>query len=185
MRLCVIDFETANQHMASACAIGVLVIEDGMVVEEYATLIQPHPAYDHFDQFNIQIHHITPDMVKDAPTFASIYPDLLLRMDDCILMAHNAAFDMAVLRSLIHTYGLKKPKVTYVDSLEVARRCFPQLRNHKLNTVCDHLDISLNHHDALSDARGSALIALNTMALLEEFDTEHWISALQLKQLVL
>lgn len=181
MRLCVLDFETANEHPASACSIGVIVVEDGMVVAEYSSLIQPHPAYDRFDAFNIRIHHITPEQVKDAPSFAQIYGDLLDLFEGSVLMAHNAMFDMGVLRALIHAYRLETPRVTFVDSLEVARRCYPELTNHKLNTVCDFLMITLDHHEALSDARGSALIALNTMAALEEFDVERWIDRLHLK----
>lgn len=181
MKLCVLDFETANSHPASACSLGVLVIEDGVILHEWVSLIQPHPAYDNFDPFNIQIHHITASMVKDAPSFAQIYPILLDFFEESILMAHFAPFDMKVLSELIHVYGLQLPKNHYIDSVEIARRAFPSLPNHKLNTVCAHLAIELNHHEALSDARGSALIALHTMSQLEEFDLMTWIKKIGVK----
>ena len=181
MKLCVLDFETANSHPTSACSVGVLVIEDGVILHEWVSLIQPHPAYDHFDPINIQIHHITPIMVKDAPNFAQIYPLLLDFFEDAILMAHFAPFDMKVLSELIHVYGLKRPDNQYIDSVEIARRVFPGLPNHKLNTVCAHLEIELNHHEALSDARGSALIALHTMSLVDEFDLVEWMKKIGLK----
>lgn len=185
MKLCVLDFETANSKLASACSIGVIVIENGMIIKEYSSLIQPHPAYDYFDPFNVSIHNITYEMIKDAPTFEEIYVELLECFEGSILMAHNASFDMAVLNACMHTYGLKKPKINFIDSLEIARKCYPQLHNHKLNTVCSYLNIPLNHHDALSDARGSTLIAMNTMSDIEEFDVENWIDLLHLKQRIL
>ncbi len=182
MKLCVLDFETANRHMSSACSLGVLVIEDGVILKEWVSLLQPHPAYDHFDRFNISIHQITPNMVHDAPNFASVYTELLDLFEGSILMAHNANFDMAVLRSLIETYGLQKPKLQYIDSLEVSRKAYPFLPNHKLNTVCDFLGVKLNHHEALSDAKGSAMIALYSMIDSQVFDLEEWISLLHLKK---
>lgn len=181
MKLCVLDFETANQHPASACSLGLLVIEEGMVIHEWSSLIQPHPAYDTFDPMNTLIHGIKKDDVCQAPEFITVYPELLALMEDTVLMAHNAMFDMTVLKALMHVYGLSIPNLPYIDSLEVARKMYPQLRNHKLNTVCEYLSIQLNHHDALSDAKGSALIAMNTMADMQEFDVERWMKRLNLK----
>ena len=181
MRLCVLDFETANGHPASACSLGLLVLEEGMVIQEWSSLLQPHPAYDRFDPMNVLIHGIKPEDVKDAPDFSSVYPELLAMMEGSILMAHNALFDMSVLKALLHAYGLKTPALQYIDSLEVARKMYPYLRNHKLNTVCEHLAIQLNHHDALSDAKGSALIAMNAMVEMNEFDVQRWMHQLRLK----
>ena len=153
-----------------------------LITDEWVSLIQPHPAYDRFDPFNISIHQITPLMVKDAPTFAQIYTTLLDFFEGSILMAHNAHFDMTVLNRLIETYGLKKPPISYIDSLEVARKCYPMLQNHKLNTVCDFLGVQLNHHEALSDAKGSAMIAIHSMIDAEEYDLNAWINLLGLRK---
>ena len=182
MKLCVLDFETANSNIASACSLGVLVLEEGVVSHEWVSLLQPHPLYDRFDPFNISIHHITPEMVKDAPNFASVYGELLDLFEGSILMAHNANFDMNVLNRLIETYGLKKPHLLYIDSLEVARKCYPMLANHKLNTVCEFLGVELNHHEALSDAKGSAMIAIHSMIDSEEYDLNAWIELLNLRK---
>lgn len=182
MRLCVLDFETANSNMASACSLGILVIEEGVVVKEWVSLIQPHPAYDSFDPFNIKIHHITKEMVKDAPNFANLYAEILEMMEGSILMAHNASFDMTVLNRLIDTYGLQRPHISYIDSLEIARKLYPQLPNHKLNTVCDFLDVNLNHHEALSDAKGSAMIALHAMIDTQVYDLDEFINVLNLRK---
>jgi DNA polymerase III subunit epsilon len=181
MKLCVIDFETANRHSASACSIGIMVVEEGEVLHEAVYLIRPHVKYAYFDEVNISIHGLRYEDVEGEPEFDEIYTKLEPWFKDSILMAHYAIFDMTVLRSLFKLYNIDVPTLKYIDSLEIARKVYPFLRNHKLNTVCEHLEIDLNHHEALSDAKGSCLIALNTMALIQDFDVESLIDHLNLK----
>lgn len=181
MKLCVIDFETANRSMASACSIGIMVVENGEVLHEAVYGIRPHVKYAYFDEFNISIHGIRFEDVEFEPEFDGIYSLIEPWFKDSILMAHNASFDMSVLKSLFRLYNIDPPTLKYIDSLEIARKVYPFLRNHKLNTVCEHLEIELNHHEALSDARGSCLIALNTMAFIENFEIETLIDRLNLK----
>lgn len=181
MKLCVIDFETANQSSASACSIGIMVVENGEVLHEAAYLIKPHVKHAYFDSTNISIHGIRYDDVEYEAEFDQIYPLLKPWIEDSILMAHNASFDMAVLTSLFKLYHIETPTLKYIDSLEIARKAYPFLKNHKLNTVCEYLEIDLNHHEALSDAKGSCLIALNTMALIGDFELETLIERLNLR----
>ena len=181
MKLCVIDFETANQHSASACSIGLMVVENGEVLHEAVYLIRPHVKVAYFSEKNISIHGIRYDDVEYEKEFDAIYPELRPWFEDSVLMAHNAAFDMGVLSSLFKLYQIETKPLKYIDSLEIARKVYPFLRNHKLNTVCEHLDIELNHHEALSDAKGSCLIALNTMAMMDDFDLELFIDRLNLR----
>ena len=88
---------------------------------------------------------------------------------------------MGVLQSLYRLYAIAKPRTYCIDSVELSRKCYPGLSNHKLNTVCAHLDIPLNHHDALSDALGSALIFMNVMTLNDEYDILALIKRYNLK----
>lgn len=178
MRLSVIDFETANRFSQSACSIGIVVFEDGELIHEAVYLIKPHRRYRYFEPFNIAIHHITPDMVKNAPEFDEVVPFLIPWMDNAILAAHNAPFDVGVLRSLIDLYQLDFPRVDVMDTVEVARKCYPRLDNHKLHTVCSALEIPLDHHEALSDARGAALLVLNAMSVVEVFDPVEFANTL-------
>jgi len=181
MRLTVIDFETANRYSESACSIGIVVFEDGELIHEAVHLIKPHKYYREFDRFNISIHHITPDMVEDAPEFDVVVNELIPWMENAVLAAHNAPFDMGVFRSLIRLYGLDVPSIDVLDTVEVARKCYPRLENHKLNTVCSALEIPLDHHEALSDARGAALLVLNAMALTEVFDPVEFAHTLRVR----
>jgi len=182
MKITVIDFETANNHPASACSIGLVVFEDGVILHEAVHLIKPEPRYGYFEPFNISIHGIEPKDVENALSFRELWPELLPWFNHSLLVAHNAMFDMGVLNALIGTSGISKPLCTYIDSLEIARRLWPFLPNHRLNTVCDYLGIELNHHEALSDARGAALILMNGMAEVDDFDLNSFINHLKLKE---
>jgi len=182
MRLTILDFETANDHPASACSIGFVVFEEGVIIHEAIHLIKPDKAHAYFSPHNIEIHGIEPEMVLEAPSFEELWPELVPWFRDTILVAHHAPFDMGVLNALIQQYGISKPLVTYLDTVEIARKMWPYLPNHKLNTVCAFLEIPLDHHEALSDARGSALILMNAMAQSDDFDIGSFINRLNLKE---
>lgn len=185
MKLSVIDFETANNSPASACSIGLVVIEDGVVLHEAVYLIQPHKSVRYFLPENIAIHGIDAEMVANEPEFDVIWPLLYPWLDQGVVAAHHAPFDVGVLNALVTLYGLSKPLSVVIDTVEIARKVYPHLPNHRLNTVCHYLEIPLNHHEALSDARGSALIVLNAMAHLNDFDLGSLIRHLRLKEIVL
>lgn len=154
-----IDFETATREKASACALGLAVIEDNHVVEERAWLIQPPGNI--FEPRNIWVHGIDEDLVAQEPEFDEVWAEIEPYLRDTTLLAHNAAFDIAVLRSSLTRYELPPPASRgYHCTVSMARKVWPRLANHKLNSVCDHCGIELQHHDAASDAAACARIAL-------------------------
>jgi DNA polymerase-3 subunit epsilon len=134
------------------------VIEDDRVVERRSWLMQP--PLNEYSYWNIRVHGIRPEDTEDAPSFTELYEDLWPYLDGQRLIAHNASFDMSVLRGCCKLRGLVVPRADYVCSVNLARRAFPYLPDHKLSTVCDHCGIELRHHDASSDAHGAAMIAL-------------------------
>lgn len=150
------DVETPNSFNHRMSAIGVSVVEDGMIVREFDTLINPET---HFDRFNVQLTGISPYLVEDAPTFAQIWELIEPMMSSGVLLAHNAPFDLGVLAKCLRAYGVAwKPRVRYADTCRMARACYPQLENHRLNTVSGYLGVTLDHHKAASDARACAEI---------------------------
>lgn len=176
-KLCAIDFETANASSLSACSVGVTVMEDGVLSECLSTLIKPPKHHDDFSIHNIMIHGITKNMVENAPTFEEIYPKLLELMENAVLCAHNAEFDMKVFKSLCLHYHLPVPQNEYFCTVRLSRSALPFLSHHRLNTVAEYFEINLNHHDAASDARACALIACNIMAMSELYDVESLMKA--------
>ncbi len=153
-----IDFETATRWPDSACSVALVDVRDGAVEDSYSTLIRPPGC--RFETANIDIHGITPEMVEHERNFAGVWPELLERLSGRVVVAHNAPFDMRVLRYSLKRYHLAAPIFQQCCTVQISRRAWPDLPNHKLNTVGDFLRVDFRHHDALEDARACAMIPL-------------------------
>lgn len=160
-RYIVFDVETPNCANDCMSAIGVTVVEHGEITGEYETLVNPEAR---FDRFNVELTGITPEMVADKPTFLQLWRDLEPVMDSGLLIAHNAPFDMGVLGKCLRRYGIAwRPQVAYACTCQMSRRLLPDLPNHRLNTLCDYLNLRLDHHRAGSDSRACAEILLHLL----------------------
>ena len=152
------DFETGNGAYTSACAIGLTYYEDDTAVDSESFLICPPESVGKFHWYNVKIHGITRSMVKDAPTFAQVWEKIKERIEGSILVCHNAAFDTEVLCRCLEFYHIPLPNCRYICTVQVAKKVWPELENHKLNTVAQALQIPLHHHQAASDAHASGEI---------------------------
>ena len=155
-----IDFETANRKPSSPCALGLIVCRDG-IMEKKSWLIKPDPLY--FSPFNVSIHGITSLDVKDSPGFDEVWPEIRLWLENFPVIAHNASFDMGVLRYTLAHYELTCPPLQYFCTVRLARKALPHLMNHKLNTVASAIGVDFVHHDALEDAYAASRIVLYLM----------------------
>ena len=156
-----IDFETANGSPASPCAVGLVKVRDGKLVDGLATLIVPPYPNNFFNQGNIAVHGIRPSDIDDAPTWAEVLRILLAFVGDDILIAHNAPFDMGVLRKSAEAIEATLPELSYACSLEISRKTY-NLESYRLNAVSyaiGHEDFK--HHDALADADACARIIVH------------------------
>lgn len=161
MNFVALDFETANELRNSACSIGLVRVQDGHVTDRFYTLIKPEPA--RFSYWNIKIHGIRPEDVADAPTFGEAWLAIRDFIGSDTVVAHNASFDMSVLRFSLDQYGLPYPEIPYFCTVTAAKQAFPHLVNHKLNTVSDHVGFSFCHHNALEDAEACAMVLIGAM----------------------
>nr|DAM83053.1 MAG TPA: DNA polymerase III subunit alpha [Caudoviricetes sp.] len=155
------DVETANAQPYSICSISAVKVENGKIVDSITSLIKP----PEIKFTNTRIHGITWEMVRTAPTFKEFYESAFHDfIKGYVLVAHNAQFDMGCLLHTAKTEGIVLDiPLLFADTLQSARYAYRELPNHKLDTICKHLNISLDHHDSLSDARACALIMLNIM----------------------
>lgn len=148
------DVETPNFANDRMSAIGIAVVENGKIADEFFTLVNPECR---FDSFNIQLTGITPEMAADAPTFAQLWPVIGPILSGGVLLAHSAPFDLCVLSKCLRAYGIRwRDSAAYACTCQMGRRVYPQLENHKLNTLCAFLNIPLDHHQAGSDSRACA-----------------------------
>lgn len=166
MRYTIFDVETPNSDNNRMSAIGIVVVDNGQIVDRFYSLINPQCR---FDPFNISLTGITPAMVSNAPAFDALWPRIKPYFENAVLVAHNAQFDMAVLTKCLRDYGLYwKDTVTYICTCKMSKACLPGMENHRLNTLCSYYDIELDHHRADSDAYACAQILLNLCARSDE-----------------
>lgn len=155
-----IDFETATGYRNSACAIGIVTVEQGIIIDEYYTLIQPPDNYYWWQ--NVKIHGITSRDTKYAPLFEDIYPDIKKIIEGKTVVAHNESFDRSVLTKTMQHYFLKYSELNLADRWECTWRIYKEkgFSPANLHACCSRLGISLQHHEALSDARACAKLYL-------------------------
>lgn len=131
-------------------------IQDGEVIDRFESFANPHHP---LSQTTTDLTGITDDMVKDAPEVDHVLKDFHVWMDDSILVAHNASFDIGFLNQGFTKISYAKITNPVIDTLELARFLIPELKNHRLNTLCKHLDIELTqHHRAIYDAEATGYL---------------------------
>ncbi len=156
------DVETPNSRNDRMSAVGIAVVENGVITETFSTLVNPET---YFDRFNIALTGITPEAAAEAPTFGELWPVLEGYLSSGLLIAHNAPFDMGVLAKCIRAYSIDwYDSVDYACTVRMGRRCYPSLPDHRLNTMCACLHIELDHHRADSDSRACAELLIDYMA---------------------
>jgi DNA polymerase-3 subunit epsilon len=165
MNFASIDFETANHSRVSICAAGIAVFENGTLTESCYWLVRPPKGKGWFlPEFTDNCHGLTWFDVQDAPEFPAIALELLpllTRAD--IVIAHNAQFDIGVLRATLNHFGLACPEFDFLCTWRVASRIWPELPNHQLNTLAAHIGHDFHHHHAQSDAEAAGWVLLAMM----------------------
>ncbi|MEV8147294.1 exonuclease domain-containing protein [Arthrobacter sp. NPDC080073] len=156
-----IDFETANGFRGSPCSVGLSKVRGGVVVEEASWLMRPPENHDHFEYHNTRIHGIRAEDVAGAPRFGELFPEIGAFIGGDVLAAHNAAFDLGVIRSGLEVSGLPGPAYEYVCTVMLSRRCYSLVSN-SLPYAAEEAGVPLvNHHDAAEDARACAGILVD------------------------
>ncbi|MFC1453728.1 exonuclease domain-containing protein [Verrucomicrobiota bacterium] len=157
MNFTAIDFETANSSRGSACAVGLCVVQNGQITQSVQHLIRPDPPY--FAPFNISIHGITDQDVAGAPSFIELWPEVLASISGP-LVAHNASFDISVIRRSLDDGGMDYPDIDYYCTRVISKLTWPDMPTYALDHVAQHLGLSFQHHNAAEDARACACVAL-------------------------
>ncbi|MBE5867080.1 MAG: PolC-type DNA polymerase III [Lachnospiraceae bacterium] len=149
--------------------IGAVKVSGGEIVDRYSTFVNPDVPIP----FEIEkLTGIRDDMVIDSPQIDEILPKFLDFCDGCIMVAHNATFDMSFIIENCRRLGYST-EFTYVDTMNAARVLLKDLARHTLDRVAKELNISLdNHHRAVDDAECTAHIFVKFIKMLEERQIE-------------
>jgi DNA polymerase-3 subunit epsilon len=155
-----LDFETANHHKSSVCSIGIVIVEDNVIVDKFYELIKPNPNF--YNPINTEIHGLNYFDTIDAREFPEVWNSIYPRINHLPLLAHNSAFDEGCLKAAHAVHAMKYSFPEFYCTVKLSRKKLPHLPNHKLKTVSSYLNFDLiNHHNALADAEACAWIAMN------------------------
>lgn len=148
------DFETADKDMP--CQLGITKVRKGEIIESKSWLIKP--PNNQYNLFTIAVHGITPDKTKNSPIFPEIWQEVQCYLENNIVVAHNASYDLRVLRKVADHY---KMDIAIPD--DVICTCSLHGRQN-LASCCSMYGIDMiKHHDANSDSDACANILLNYM----------------------
>lgn len=157
-RYVVVDLEaTSTGSKAKIIQVGIVVIEDGKIVDHYTTDVNPHEPLDAHIK---ELTGLTDQRLAQAPDFSQVARKIFDLVKDGIFVAHNVRFDANLLAEnlFLEGYELRNPRV---DTVELAQVFFPELEKYSLPILCQELGIPLKHaHTALSDAQATAELLL-------------------------
>jgi DNA polymerase III subunit epsilon len=159
MNFVALDFETANSSRSSVCSIGIVEYENSAIKREYYRLVKPKKNY--FSSMNIRVHGITKQDVAGANEFDVLWEEEIKPiLEGKLVIAHNAQFDMGVLRAVLDQYQLPYPMLAYNCTVNISKKTWT-LNKYNLNVVSDYLGFTFSHHHALEDAKAAGHILLS------------------------
>ena len=142
-RVVAINVETPNSDNDRICNIGISV-GDGEGIKSSALRINPEVQLDDVPD------GLTADDILSAPTFPQLWPELSALFEGSLVLAHNTAHDLNILKKVLKAYDLSTPEFDYACTYRTARKFHPEFDNHKLGTICNIYGIPLDTRDAVS-----------------------------------
>lgn len=176
MNFVAVDFETAEYSRESACSIGLVKFIEGKSADAFYSLIRPPTLYIRPDF--TEIHGLTVDDVKNAPAFSELWEsEIKPFIADFPLAAHNAYFDMGVLRAVLDWYGLEIPCLRNFCTCELSRRTWKGLKSHSLTNLAKHFGIVYDAHNALDDANTCGRLVQMSAEIYDSKDIPQLLAA--------
>jgi len=165
-----IDFETANGERSSVCSVGIVIVRDGEIVDNFYSLIQPMPNY--YASFCQEVNGLGHEDTDDAQQFPEVWVSAMAKIQEYYpfiedgevpFVAHNSPFDEGCLRSVHEVYELRYPNFEFQDTCAKSRQVWPE-GHHNLDIIAGYCGYDLkNHHHALADAEACAIIAMQIL----------------------
>ena len=164
---CVLDLETTGLSFRTdkITEVGIMKVKNGEVIDSFSCFVNPEKP---IPPEVVEVTHITDDMVKDAETIDKVFPKILDFIEDSVLVAHNADFDIPFLKYHGSLLGYELNN-TYMDTLRLAKMLFPEFTKYKLGFIADKLGIKVEvAHRALDDVDTTVKVLNVMMEMLKE-----------------
>jgi DNA polymerase-3 subunit epsilon len=171
----VVDTETTGGRAWSSdriTEIAAVVVRNGEIVEMWETLVNPQRSIPYFVT---QLTNITWDMVKDAPTFHRIAPDLIRVLEGNVFVAHNAMFDWRFVTSELSRSTGQRLRGRRLCTVKMARKVLPQLQRRSLDYIARYYGVEIRgRHRAGGDALATAKCLIRMLSDLSDRGCSTW-----------
>lgn len=175
MSYVVVDVETTGGRPYTGdriTEIAAVVVRDGQICELFESLVNPERS---IPSFITQITNITWDMVKDAPTFGRIAPDVVRMLEGNVFVAHNAMFDWRFVTSEVSRCAGQRLRGRRLCTVRLARKILPQLPRRSLDYVARYYGVEItSRHRAAGDALATAQCLLRMIDDLADRGCATW-----------
>ena len=159
-RYAVVDLEATDAHSSEnkIIQIGIVLVEDGEIVETFSTEVNPHePLLPRISELT----GLSDKQLKTAPEFSEVAAKVRELLTDSVFVAHNARFDYGLLEKSFLNAGLEFNEMLRVDTVDLARVFYPTFEKYGLESLSEKLDLAHDHpHAAVSDAYATAELLL-------------------------
>ena len=156
-----ISFETANDHLASACAVGLVRIRNGVMVDRFSSFINYPRSLGGFDLASTEMHGITPKDLIGAPMWSEVLQQIIQFIGDDYVVAHNTDFDMEIIAESSEIAGVPVPNLSHFCTRQLSKRAVPGLPKYRLKDVDAALELgNCTIHDTEGNAFAAAMIVV-------------------------
>lgn len=162
-----IDFESADKYYP--CSLGIAVVQNSQIVEKRNWLIKPI-CFPYFHFYAQRIHGIHKEDVQNQPEFDELWNEISPYIEGQILIAHNASFDINVLRKTLRHYKIALPSARYFCSYQIARLVWKDSPKYSLDYLCNEMGFQFEHHKSDCDAEACARLLLKEAEEIEVND---------------
>jgi len=180
-----IDFETANDSLLSACAIGVSHFENMESTNTCHSFIKPPIFHKKLKVENYNIHKIDYSEYSKSNNFYKVWLQLaeqfsIMENDANHFVCFNAIFDLSVLMNLTKKYNIPMNFVFY-DPMEIAKHIWPERESYSLKNLTKDFEIELNHHNPLSDAIAAGKLVIKQLEITNTSSLEEILNKYSLE----
>ncbi len=165
-----LDIETPNSRGNSICSIGIVIVRDGKVAGKMHSQINPE---DRIDERNAAVTGINIAGIEKCPTLPDYWPNIEGYLRDCVIVSHNAKYDLAVLSRSLERYGIAAPEFRYIDTLKLSRKLMAA-PSYSLKELSKTIGCQYLGRSAIGDASA-------TQALFEHLEGKYGIEDTEIR----
>lgn len=150
-----LDAELADRYLPSICDIGIVAWQDGVVVSEYHSYINPDCD---IEEFFHDRHGLTEEFLSKAPYIQNVWIQIYDMLEGNLVFMYDANRVIKTFTEMCIVNQLNMPDITYASAMSLSRRTWKGLDDYRIINVTEWMGITHKHNSAIEDARSIGTI---------------------------